>query len=140
MPMALLVLAGDSAIDAGIFGEIAAALAFLLTGLGMHMTQTAGLALAADRATEQTRAKVVSMLYVMYLSGHGNFSSHHRHLAAGLLLTVAGSSGARRGCVYHGFKRYCALEAGKNGPDEPRRRAKRQRQVFLLPGPISPVK
>ena len=71
MPMALLVLAGDSAIDAGIFGEIAAALAFLLTGLGMHMTQTAGLALAADRATEQTRAKVVSMLYVMYLVGMG---------------------------------------------------------------------
>ena len=40
MPMALLVLAGDSAIDAGLFGQVAAALAFLLTGLGMHMTQT----------------------------------------------------------------------------------------------------
>jgi len=61
MPMALLVLAGDSAIDAGHFGQVAAALAFLLTGLGMHMTQTAGLALAADRASEETRAKVVSL-------------------------------------------------------------------------------
>ncbi len=71
MPMALLVLAGDSAIDAGDFGQAAAALAFLLTGLGMHMTQTAGLALAADRATEETRAKVVSLLYVMYLLGMG---------------------------------------------------------------------
>lgn len=71
MPMALLVLAGDSAIDAGVFGQAAAALAFLLTGLGMHMTQTAGLALAADRATEETRAKVVSLLYVMYLLGMG---------------------------------------------------------------------
>jgi BCD family chlorophyll transporter-like MFS transporter len=71
MPMALLVLAGDSAIDAGMFGQVAAALAFLLTGLGMHMTQTAGLALAADRATEETRAKVVSLLYVMYLLGMG---------------------------------------------------------------------
>ncbi len=69
MPMSLLVLAGDTAIDAGIFGQVAAALAFLLTGLGMHMTQTAGLALAADRATEETRAKVVSLLYVMYLIG-----------------------------------------------------------------------
>ena len=29
-----------------------AALAFLMAGLGMHMTQTAGLALAADRATD----------------------------------------------------------------------------------------
>ena len=118
MPMALLVLAGDSAIDAGIFGEIAAALAFLLTGLGMHMTQTAGLALAADRATEQTRAKVVSMLYVMYLLGMGISA-----VIIGTLLrdysTVACSSGARRGCVYHGFKCYCALEAGKNGTDEP---------------------
>ena len=71
MPMALLVLAGDTALDAGMFGQVAAALAFLLTGLGMHMTQTAGLALAADRASEETRAKVVSLLYVMYLLGMG---------------------------------------------------------------------
>lgn len=71
MPLALLVLAGDSVIDAGMFGQVTAALAFLLTGLGMHMTQTAGLALAADRATEETRAKVVSLLYVMYLLGMG---------------------------------------------------------------------
>ena len=71
MPMALLVLAGDSAIDAGMFGQVAAALAFLLTGLGMHMTQTAGLALAADRSTEETRARVVSLMYVMYLLGMG---------------------------------------------------------------------
>lgn len=71
MPMALLVLAGDTEIDASGFGQVAAALAFLLTGLGMHMTQTAGLALAADRASEETRAKVVSLLYVMYLLGMG---------------------------------------------------------------------
>ena len=69
MPMALLVLAGDTAIAASELGQVAAALAFLLTGLGMHMTQTAGLALAADRASDETRAKVVSLLYVMYLLG-----------------------------------------------------------------------
>ncbi|SMY07051.1 PucC family protein [Flavimaricola marinus] len=69
MPMALLVLAGDSAIDATGIGQVAAAVAFLLTGLGMHMTQTAGLALAADRASDDTRTKVVSLLYVMYLLG-----------------------------------------------------------------------
>jgi hypothetical protein len=119
MPMALLVLAGDSAIDAGIFGEIAAALAFLLTGLGMHMTQTAGLALAAGpgNRTDPRKSGLDALRHVS--AGHGNFSSHHWHLAAGLLLTVACSSGARRGCVYHGFKCYCALEAGKNGTDEP---------------------
>ncbi len=69
MPMALLVLAGDRAIDADWAGYVGAGLAFLLTGIGMHMTQTAGLALAADRATEETRPKVVALLYVMHLVG-----------------------------------------------------------------------
>lgn len=69
MPMALLVLAGDRALDVDWAGYVGAALAFLLTGIGMHMTQTAGLALAADRATEETRPKVVALLYVMYLVG-----------------------------------------------------------------------
>lgn len=69
MPMALLVLSGDRAIDADWAGYVGAALAFLLTGVGMHMTQTAGLALAADRATDETRPKVVALLYVMFLVG-----------------------------------------------------------------------
>ena len=69
MPMALLVLSGDRAIDAPIAGYVGAGLAFLLTGIGMHMTQTAGLALAADRASEETRPKVVALLYVMHLVG-----------------------------------------------------------------------
>jgi MFS transporter, BCD family, chlorophyll transporter len=69
MPMALLVLSGDRAIDVDWAGYVGAGLAFLLTGLGMSMTQTAGLALAADRATDDTRPKVVALLYVMYLVG-----------------------------------------------------------------------
>ena len=69
MPMALLVLSGDRTIDADWAGYGGTALAFLLTGVGMHMTQTAGLALAADRATEETRPKVVALLYVMFLVG-----------------------------------------------------------------------
>jgi len=69
MPMALLVLSGDRAIDADWAGYLGAGLAFLLTGVGMHMTQTAGLALAADRADEATRPKVVALLYVMFLAG-----------------------------------------------------------------------
>ena len=69
MPMALLVLSGDRALDVGWAGYVGAGLAFLLTGIEMHMTQTAGLALAADRATEQTRPKVVALLYVMNLVG-----------------------------------------------------------------------
>ncbi|ROU03113.1 PucC family protein [Histidinibacterium lentulum] len=69
MPMALLVLSGDRTIDADWAGYLGAGLAFLLTGLGMHMTQTAGLALAADRATEETRPRVVALLYVSFLVG-----------------------------------------------------------------------
>lgn len=71
MPMGLLVLSGDQAVGPGWAGEVGAALAFLLTGIGMHMTQTAGLALAADRATEETRPQVVALLYVMFLIGMG---------------------------------------------------------------------
>jgi len=69
MPMALLVLSGDRTLDIDWAGYVGAALAFLMTGFGMHMTQTAGLALAADRATEETRPKVVALLYVMNLVG-----------------------------------------------------------------------
>ncbi|MEM8591343.1 MAG: PucC family protein [Pseudomonadota bacterium] len=70
MPMALLILGTDKQeIGPEWVGEAGAALAFLLTGLGMHMTQTAGLALAADRATEETRPRVVALLYVMFLLG-----------------------------------------------------------------------
>ena len=71
MPFALLVLSGTQVIGPGWAGEVLAAIAFLMTGLGLHMTQTAGLALAADRATEDTRPRVVAMLYVMFLVGMG---------------------------------------------------------------------
>lgn len=71
MPMALLVLGGDTVHDVPFAGEVLAALAFLMTGLGMHMTQTAGLALASDRATDETRPRVVALLYVMFLLGMG---------------------------------------------------------------------
>ena len=71
MPSCLLVLGGDVYIRIPFAGEVLAALAFLMTGLGMHMTQTAGLALAADRATDETRPRVVALLYVMYLVGMG---------------------------------------------------------------------
>ncbi len=70
MPFSLLVLSGYEQISVPPFtGEAAAALAFVMTGLGMHMTQTAGLALAADRATDETRPRVVALLYVAFLAG-----------------------------------------------------------------------
>ena len=69
MPFALIVLSGDQVNGPAWAGEVLAALAFLMTGLGLHMTQTAGLALAADRATEDTRPRVVALLYVMFLIG-----------------------------------------------------------------------
>jgi BCD family chlorophyll transporter-like MFS transporter len=71
MPFALIVLSGDQVHGPAWAGEVLAALAFLMTGLGLHMTQTAGLALASDRADEATRPRVVALLYVMFLLGMG---------------------------------------------------------------------
>ncbi|THD85601.1 PucC family protein [Aliigemmobacter aestuarii] len=71
MPFALIVLSGDQFKGPTWAGEVLAALAFLMAGLGMHMTQTAGLALAADRASDDTRPRVVAMLYILYLVGMG---------------------------------------------------------------------
>ncbi|MEO1564045.1 MAG: PucC family protein [Pseudomonadota bacterium] len=71
MPFSLLVLSGDQTIGPDWIGIPAAALAFIMTGIGLHMTQTAGLALAADQATEEKRPRVVALLYVMFLIGMG---------------------------------------------------------------------
>jgi len=69
MPFALIVLSGDQIHGPEWAGKALAGLAFLMTGIGMHMTQTAGLALASDRASDETRPRVVALLYVMFLLG-----------------------------------------------------------------------
>ena len=68
MPFALLVLSGRGVGPVAV-GQAGAALAFLLVGAGMHTTQTAGLALAADLAPERVRPRVIALLYVMLLVG-----------------------------------------------------------------------
>jgi len=68
MPFALIVLSGDTH-GPVVFGQIGAALAFLLVGAGMQTAQTAGLALATDLAPAQARPRVVALLYVMLLAG-----------------------------------------------------------------------
>lgn len=70
MPFALLILSEDTNGPIWI-GQISAALAFLLVGAGLHTTQTAGLALATDIAPEDSRPRVVALLYVMLLVGMG---------------------------------------------------------------------
>jgi BCD family chlorophyll transporter-like MFS transporter len=71
MPFAILVLAGqgESATVSVWVGYISAALAFLLVGVGVHVTQTAGLALATDLTPQESHAKVVGLMYVMQLLG-----------------------------------------------------------------------
>lgn len=71
MPFALLVLAGQGESGATPLwvGHAAAALAFLLVGAGVHTTQTIGLALATDLATQESAPKVVGLMYVMLLLG-----------------------------------------------------------------------
>jgi BCD family chlorophyll transporter-like MFS transporter len=69
MPFALLLLTGRGEPGSIWLGHAGAALAFLLVGAGVQTTQTAGLALATDLASEQTRPRVVALMYVMLLVG-----------------------------------------------------------------------
>ena len=68
MPFALINLTPETNAPP-IVGQLAAALAFLLAGAGIHMSQTAGLALASDLSNDETRPRVVALLYVMLLVG-----------------------------------------------------------------------
>ena len=70
MPFALLVLSGQGQVATPPWvGQAAAGLAFLLVGIGLQTAQTAGLALATDKADEATRPRVVALMYVMLLAG-----------------------------------------------------------------------
>jgi BCD family chlorophyll transporter-like MFS transporter len=69
MPFALLVLTGDGQLGLAWVGQLCAGLAFLLVGAGLQTTQTAGLALATDLASTETRPRVVALMYVMLLVG-----------------------------------------------------------------------
>ena len=67
MPFAILLMSeGGGPLYSG---HIATGAAFLLIGIGLHTTQTAGLALATDIAPADTRPRVVALLYVMLLIG-----------------------------------------------------------------------
>jgi len=70
MPFALIVLSGDTH-GPIIYGQIAAALAFLLVGAGLHTTQTVGLALATDLAPAESHPRVVALMCTMLLLGVG---------------------------------------------------------------------
>jgi len=68
MPFALLLLQSQT-VGPSWAGPVAAALAFLLTGFGIHMAQTAGLALAGDLVPRDRRPRAIALLYVMMLLG-----------------------------------------------------------------------
>jgi BCD family chlorophyll transporter-like MFS transporter len=70
MPFALLVMSGGNAVAVpDWFGPAAAAVSFLMVGAGLQTSQTAGLALATDQASEETRPRVVALMYIMLLLG-----------------------------------------------------------------------
>ncbi len=70
MPFALLLLTGGSYIPIPSWlAQAFAGLAFLLVGAGLQTSQTAGLALATDQASEETRPRVVALMYTMLLAG-----------------------------------------------------------------------
>ncbi len=71
MPFALLVLGGrgDATSWPAWIGPMAAGVAFLLVGAGLHTVQTAGLALATDLSPPESHPRVVGLMYVMLLFG-----------------------------------------------------------------------
>jgi MFS transporter, BCD family, chlorophyll transporter len=69
LPFALLALSGRGTLVYPWVGEVAAALAFLMVGAGLHTAQTAGVSLATDLAPASARPRVVALLYVMLLVG-----------------------------------------------------------------------
>ncbi len=71
MPFALLVLGGGGTASQwpAWIGQLGAGLAFLLVGAGLHITQTAGLALATDLTRPEAQPKVVGLMYVSQLLG-----------------------------------------------------------------------
>ena len=96
MPFALVLLSGQTTLQLWA-GHLAAAVAFLLAGAGMHTTQTTGLALATDLAPEATRPRVVALMYVMLLVGvvgaslvFGELLSNYSHTR--LVQVVQGSA------------------------------------------------
>lgn len=68
MPFALLLLQSQT-VGPEWAGAAGVGLAFILTGFGMHMAQTAGLALASDLVPQEKRSRVVALLYFMLLLG-----------------------------------------------------------------------
>jgi MFS transporter, BCD family, chlorophyll transporter len=68
MPFALIVLSGDTHGPLW-YGQVGAALGFLLVGAGLHTTQTVGLALATDLAPDASRPRVVALMCTLLLVG-----------------------------------------------------------------------
>jgi len=70
MPFALLALSGQGQTPLPSWlAQGVAAMAFLMVGAGLQTSQTAGLALATDQASEETRPRVVALMYIMLLTG-----------------------------------------------------------------------
>ena len=65
---ALLVMSGENNAPV-LFGDLAAALSFLMIGAGLHTVQTVGLALATDLAPQEKHPQVVTLLCGMLLVG-----------------------------------------------------------------------
>lgn len=68
MPFALLLLSEATGPTVWL-ARSGAALAFIITGAGLQVTQTAGIALASDVAPADKRPRVVALLYAMLLVG-----------------------------------------------------------------------
>ena len=112
MPFSLMVLSGDQTLGPSWAGEVLAALAFIMTGIGLHMTETAGLALARDRASDENRPRVVAVLYDVSC-WHGYIRTDYRLVATRFHKFITDTGCPRCRNSRTSPKSYSALEAGK---------------------------
>ena len=134
MPFALLVLSGEGTGPVWV-GQAGAALAFLLVGAGLHITQTAGLALATDIAPPESRPSVVAVLYVMLLVGMVASSLAFGALLADfgeikLIQVIQGAALVTMGLNMIALWRQEMRDPSKTRPDAPRRTFRESWQAF----------
>ncbi|RPF71768.1 MFS transporter [Aurantiacibacter spongiae] len=91
-PMSITLLTGDGA--QALAGRAGVLVSFFLIGMGTHVTQTAGLALACDLAPQEQRPRVVALLYVVLLlamaSGSLIFGATLHQFSYGALFATVG--------------------------------------------------
>ena len=111
MPFALIVLSGDTN-GPIIFGQIGAALSFLLVGAGLHTTQTVGLALATDLAPPESIPESCCPALHDVAARYGRRRPYLRRAARPFHRNQTDPGHPRHRPRYHAAEHHSAVETG----------------------------